>query len=915
MDSAASEVVGRDSELATLHEFVGSGHSLRALALTGRPGIGKTTLWEAGIDAAQRRGLLVLSARPSDAEAQHSFAALIDLCAGIDAGVLTELAAPQRRALEVALLRAEPVGDAPEPHAISLAFLNALRALSARGPVLVAVDDVQWVDTPSADALVFAARRLETEPVGFLLARRAGRTSALERAFERAPFQRVDVGPLGLGPTRRLLAERIGLSLSRPVLRRVVESTLGNPLFALEVGRRLAESGPPGIGADLPVPARVEDMLGTRVLRLPPPLRRLLLAVSLSADLRLTALVTVSSAAEVEDAVEAGLLIVDGDRVRASHPLLATAAKKRSRAAERRELHLALAGAVDDERLRALHLALAAGRPDAELAAVVGAAATGASAHGARQEAVELAEHALRLTPPESVERSNRLLALAGYLERAGELQRITDLLTPELETLPAGSARARAWVLLSEGAGVRSLDDLERHLDAALADGGDDAEVRSLVLAKKAGYTAAGAVSQIRQAETWALEALSARHGGGAEAERLALDALSWTRSLSGRPVDDLVERFQETSESASFIAESPARVAAQRLLWRGDVKQAREALTRFLSLADEQGESVSYALQRLHLCELELRAGGWAAASLLLGEWAESADRDLLLAPMYERCRALLAAGEGLPDEAERWAAQAIADAEATGFRWDGLEALRARGIAALLAGDPARALESLRSVWDHTEREGVDEPGVFPVAPELVEALTETGDLDAALAVTGRLRELAEQQQHPWALATAERSGAVVQLAGGTYDKAAATALAQAADDYERLGLRFDRARSLLSLGRAQRRLKQWRAARGSLEGAVAEFEQLGSAGWSDHARSELARVGARRPRPAGELTPSEGRVARLAADGHSNKEIAQMLFITVHTVEAHLSKTYAKLGVRSRSQLAGRLPPSA
>ena len=118
----------------------------------------------------------------------------------------------------------------------------------------------------------------------------------------------------------------------------------------------------------------------------------------------------------------------------------------------------------------------------------------------------------------------------------------------------------------------------------AALAEGGDDAEVRSLVLAKKAGYTAAGAVSQIRQAETWALEALSARHGGGAEVERLALDALSWTRSLSGRPIDDLVERFAETSEAASFIAESPARVAAQRLLWRGDVKQAREALTRFL-------------------------------------------------------------------------------------------------------------------------------------------------------------------------------------------------------------------------------------------------------------------------------------------------------------------------------------------
>jgi hypothetical protein len=180
---------------------------------------------------------------------------------------------------------------------------------------------------------------------------------------------------------------------------------------------------------------------------------------------------------------------------------------------------------------------------------------------------------------------------------------------------------------------------------------------------------------------------------------------------------------------------------VASQRLVWRGEVNRARATLTRPLSLADEQGEPTSYALQRLHLCELELRAGGWDEASRLLDEWAESSDREALILPMYERCRALLAAGRGLADDAERWATKAIAAADATGARWDELEALRARGIAASIAHKPEQTVDSLRTVWEHTRREGVDEPGVFPVAPELVEALAELGALKQALA--GRRR----------------------------------------------------------------------------------------------------------------------------------------------------------------------------
>jgi DNA-binding CsgD family transcriptional regulator len=279
-----------------------------------------------------------------------------------------------------------------------------------------------------------------------------------------------------------------------------------------------------------------------------------------------------------------------------------------------------------------------------------------------------------------------------------------------------------------------------------------------------------------------------------------------------------------------------------------------------------------------------------------------------------MYERCRALLAAGRGLPDEARRWGTEADARASASGVRWDQLEAQRALGTAELLANDTAAAANRLRAVWEHTERAGVCDPGAFPVGPELVEALAEEGGLDEAGAVAARLGELAEQQGHPWARAAARRASGQTALAL-VYDDAAVASLERAADEYARLGLGFDAARSLLALGRAQRRHRKWGAARETLERAAAAFDELGSPGWAEAARSELGRVGARRPSPAGELTPAERGVAELAAQGLTNKEIAQMLVVSVSTVEFHLSNTYAKLGVRSRTELASRLTPSA
>ena len=829
-------------------------------------------------------------ARPSGAEARHSFAGLIDLFDGID---MAGLPGPQRSALEAALLRAAP-GEAPR-QAIALGALNKLRWLA---PLVVAIDDLQWLDPASSEALAFAAPRLADDRVAFLLARRPGRRPPLERVLEGRPLERLEVGPLGLDDTRGLLAERLGLTVPRPLMRRIADTTLGNPLFALEIGRALAARG--AAGGEIPLPDAVEDLLGIRVAALPDAQRRALLAVALGGDLHPDEL---SAVADAEDALDAGLLRAEAGRVRPTHPLLGAAARKHARSRERRELHLALAGAVAGEERRARHLALAARQPDAGLADTVAAAADGAAARGAAAEAVELAEHALRLTPADRPERVERLLALAHQLETAGERRRVTELLTPELDGLPPGGPRVRAWLLLANGSAVATYHDRRAHFEHALAEAGADPVQRAHALASMALSTAAEGVERIGEVETWAQEALAA--GAGPRVERLALRALGWARSLRGRPIDDVCEQFTAASPGAVQLVDSPEPVAALRLVWRGDLDRARATLTRFLELADERGESVSYAWMRLNLCELGLRAADWGTVSRLLDEWAESADDELLITPTYQRCRALVAAGRGLADEARRWATPALEAAEPLGFRWQVLESRRALGIAALLAHEPGVAAEHLRAVWEHTQREGVDEPGAFPVAPDLVGALAELGEIAEAEAVTERLRVLAEQQEHPWGLAAAERCAAVLRLP----DEAAT--LARAADAFEQLGLRGDAAHSLLALGRGLRRHRKWGGARDALERAAAAFEALGSPGWADEARSELERVGARRPTPSGELTPAERRVVELAAGGSSNKEIAQALFVTVRTVEAHLSHAYAKLGVRSRGQLARRL----
>jgi DNA-binding CsgD family transcriptional regulator len=280
-------------------------------------------------------------------------------------------------------------------------------------------------------------------------------------------------------------------------------------------------------------------------------------------------------------------------------------------------------------------------------------------------------------------------------------------------------------------------------------------------------------------------------------------------------------------------------------RLAFRDELARAREVFGRLLAAAEQRGEARSGVVFIVQLCEVELRAGDAAAAARALEEFDRWAALEPEAAGLRARVQAALAAVRGDPGRAAALAAEAVALSEPAAREWDRLEALRAAGLAALLARQPEQAITSLTAVWEHTEREGIEDPGAFPVGGDLAEALAEAGQLEAAGEVTGRL---AAAQQHPWGLATADRSAAVVALAGG-YDEAAAARLDRAAAAY--------------------------------------------------------------RAAPGGALTPGERRVAELAAAGLSNKQVAAQLYLSVYTVEAHLSRVYAKLGVRSRTQLARRL----
>lgn len=909
-----NEIVGRATELSRLDAFIDAvANGPAALVLEGEPGIGKTTLWKRGMAAAADRGWPVWSGRPAESEAKLSFAGLADLLE--KAGeVIDGLPEPQRHALEVALLRAEPGGAPPDPHAVSAAVLSTLRQTAARRPVLIALDDVQWLDHATARALEFAARRLEEERVGLLLSvRETGRALPLDlsHGFSKERTTRLALEPLSPDALGELLRVRLGATLPRPTLKRLHEISGGNPFYALEIAAAELRGEQGVTGQALPIPKSLrQDLVRDRLRTLPALAREALLYASACSRPTVGLLETVMGRANVgpqlAKAADAGIVETDGDEIRFTHPLYGSAIYAEASREHRHRVHRRLGEVVPDPEERARHLALAADGPNMEAAAALEEAALAALARGSPISAAELCELAERLTPPnEDSDARRRRMAAADHRLLSGDYARAVELLEPVALTAPPGPERAEALSRL--GRALVLCDDERRAADVladALRQEGVAPEILSSIHRWRS-YVI-GSLGDLSAAQRHAEEALRLAEVSNDPASLAgALTAVAGIQAWLGlgRP-RDLMDRALglEGSFVASSVIDRPTFGLADLLARTGEIDQARRMLTSLLHEANLMGDEFSAGTLHWEL--------GWV--ELLAGNWEESLDhfeRSTTLAPDHADrpgSMALLEACMGEVEAARHDAQDALDASDRSGSADGQLLALSALGFLELSLENAARAHEHLGRAWQLHRECGVGDPMIFPFVGDHVEAVIELGKLDQASEVLDWLEERGQALDRPWALAVSARYRGLMTAASGDVDAAFAS-IDQALKEHERLPMPFERGRTLLVLGTIRRRAKQKRAAREALKEALAIFEQLGAPLWAEKARAELARIGGRRAVP-GELTEAEARVARLAAAGRTNREIADALFMSVRTVEGHLSRAYAKLGVRSRTELA-------
>jgi hypothetical protein len=444
-------MVGRDAELGRVAAFLDRVDDSRGLLFEGPAGIGKTTLWAAAVQAARDRSFCVLVSRPSGSEARLSFSALADLLQPVVDEALADLPAPQRRALEVALLIREAGPSPPDPRAVAAALSQALRSLAGSRPVVVALDDIQWLDEPSARAIEFALRRLGELPVVVVAARRTGVGTSVPLDLERSfpDLDRVSVGPLSLGALFRLVASRLDAAFPRPILVRLHEVSGGNPFYAMEIARALQRSGQTVTsGGRLPVPDNLHDLVRERLHALSSSARHTLLTAALLAQPMLAVMERASVSPDrigpdVEEAVAADVVAIDGDDVRFTHPLLAEGVIAAASPGRVREVHLRLAEVVANAEERARHLAAGTKGPSREVAVALDEAAELASARGAPTAAAALLDLAAVATPADAIgERARRQIEAAEHRIASGETAAVREVLGLRREQRARRSAR-----------------------------------------------------------------------------------------------------------------------------------------------------------------------------------------------------------------------------------------------------------------------------------------------------------------------------------------------------------------------------------------------------------------------------------------------------------------------------------------
>ncbi len=925
-----SAILGRDLELGVVSGFLDRIESgPLALVIEGPAGIGKTTIWLAGVGDAMNRGYRVLSSRGAESEARLSYAGLGDLLGDVPDTQLSGMPMPLRRALDAALLRAEVPGGSLDQRAVALAVAHALRHLAAGAPVVIAIDDIQWLDGPSTRVLSFALRRLSDERIGAFVSVRQGSGSKgdpvdLDRSMARTAH--LTVGPLPPEPLARILRDRTSRSLPHPDMVRLHRITGGNPLFAIEMARAAGGAGihadPDGVWA---VPEDLQQLLSARLAGLPLSTHEPLLAIAASSQATWELVLDIAGSnqrtlAALARAEKAGVIERAGGRVRFSHPLLGSTVYLTASPAERRALHVRLAALTSDPEERARHLALGADGPSPEVAIALELAARRARARGAPDAAADLADLACRMTrPADLADLRRRRLDAAEYRFDAGDAARAIGLIRDTIAVSPPGPERAEMLYRLASMSWMNLIRGVRSPCEQALDEAGDDPGLQGAihhVLAWVAFYL--GDLDEALAEAQQAVDHVEAVADPAARADAIAVLALvQFLRGDADHAVLSEAIALQDVAMAGGSWTEgsvytTPRSIFGLALMWMGRLDEARDVFARELAEYEQRGMYTVRQEVLCYLAELECRAGRWPLAAQYADEAMDIVQESGQTATQSHVVlfnQAWAAAHLGEVDLARQQATSGLRFAQANDDLFNAAWSHAVLGFLDLSLSDFEAARQNLEPAVRYLERLHSAEPAIIPCVPDLVEALVGLGQFGEAERLVGRLEEQARALDRVWAHATALRGRALIAAAGG--DLMAAQRAAEASVEVlGGLAQPFETARSTLVLGQIHRRAKRKRLAREYLGEASEAFTALGARLWADRARAELARIGGRPSTPF-DLTETERKIASLVARGHTNQEAADALFISPSTVQANLKRVYQKLGVRSRTELAARM----
>jgi DNA-binding CsgD family transcriptional regulator len=907
--SATEQLVGRRAEreaVDRLLEAARAGYG-GVLVVHGEPGVGKTALLEYAVETA--RSFRVARAVGVEGEMDLPYASLQQLSSP-SLELRERLPGPQREALSVAF--GLSAGDPPNPYLVGLAVLGLLTEAAEQQPVLWLVDDAQWLDRASAQALAFVARRLMAERIALVFATR-------EVGAPLARLPELHVGPLGYRDARTLLEAVLPGPVDDQVLQRLIAEAHGNPLALLEmpVGFTPTQlAGGFGLPGALPVSEQMVNSFTRRLMALPADAQRLLLvaAADPTGDLalvwRAARLLGIPGAAA--EAVEAeGLLALEA-RVTFRHPLIRSAVYQSAATDRRSEVHLALAEATDadtDPDRRAWHRALAASAPDGEIADELERSAARARARGGMAAAAAFLERASMLTL-DPARRASRALAAAQATQQAGALDGAERLLANADAGPLDALERAQVDVLRAQIVAVNR---------------GRDAPALLLAAAQRLEMLDSGLARQIH------LDALTAalfagRLGGTSDARQVAISARAAPPSPGpSRGPDLLLDGLAALIIDGSSIGTPIVRTAIKafardrigteeglRWLWLAGRAAAFiwdydswDSLTRRqIRLARDLGALAHLPLALSTHIGVQLFAGDTRAAASLVAESDALADiTSGWSIPPYGAL--VLAAFRGLDEETTRLVRASVADFHARG---EGMGLTVSQWVTAVLANGRARYEEAYAAASEATADPHELFFSTFAIV-ELIEAASRTGRSERAAEALEVLSESTRASGTPWAFAVEARSRALV-----TPDEAAEPLFREAIARLQPTRLRLDLARTHLLYGEWLRRERRRLDARTELRLAYDLFSDFGMEAFAERARVELQATGERaRKRTVDtldQLTPQEEQISRLAGHGHTNREIAAQLFISPSTVEYHLRKAFRKLDVTSRTQLGNR-----